>query len=95
MSGFENWPAPILRRWLLSAAAGPVIFLIGLAGRIALHDQTLLTLSTLLASRMVVRCIRICGRIALLHRSAEALCSPTVHTGKQKSFSENKRRKQT
>lgn len=57
MSGFENWPAPILRRWLLSAAAGPVIFLIGLAGRIALHDQTLLTLSTLLASCIVVRCI--------------------------------------
>ena len=57
MSGFENWPASILRRWLLSAAAGPVIFLIGLAGRIALHDPTLLTLSTLLASCMVVRCI--------------------------------------
>lgn len=57
MSGFENWPAPILRRWLLSAAAGPVIFLIGLAGRIALHDPTLLTLSTLLASCMVIRCI--------------------------------------
>ena len=57
MRGFENWPAPILRRWLLSAAAGPVIFLIGLAGRIALHDPTLLTLSTLLASCMVVRCI--------------------------------------
>ena len=51
MSGFENWPAPILRRWLLSAAAGPVIFLIGLAGRIAL------TLSSLLASCIVVRCI--------------------------------------
>ena len=50
MSGFENWPAPILRRWLLSAAAGPVILLIGLAGRIALHDPTLLTLSSLLAS---------------------------------------------
>ena len=57
MSGFESWPTPILRRWLLSAAAGPVIFLIGLAGRIALHDPTLLTLSTLLASCMVVRCI--------------------------------------
>ncbi len=57
MSEFENRPAPILRRWLLSAAAGPVIFLIGLAGRIALHDPTLLTLSTLLASCMVVRCI--------------------------------------
>ena len=57
MNGFENWPAPILRRWLLSAAAGPVIFLIGLTVRIALHDPTLLTLSTLLASCMVVRCI--------------------------------------
>ena len=57
MRWFENWPAPILRRWLLSAAAGPVIFLIGLAGRIALHDPTLLTLSTLVASCMVVRCI--------------------------------------
>ena len=57
MSGFENWPTPILRRWLLSAAAGPVIFLIGLAGRIALHDPTLLTLSTLLATCIVVRCI--------------------------------------
>ena len=57
MSGFESWPTPILRRWLLSAAAGPVIFLIGLAGRIALHDPTLLTLSSLLASCIVVRCI--------------------------------------
>lgn len=57
MSGFKNWPAPILRRWLLSAAAGPFIFLIGLAGRIALHDPVLLTLSALLASCMVVRCI--------------------------------------
>ena len=57
MSGFESWPTPILRRWLLSAAAGPVIFLIGLTVRIALHDPTLLTLSTLLAFCMVVRCI--------------------------------------
>ena len=57
MSGFENWPAPILRRWLLSAAAGPFIFLIGLAGRIALHDPVLLTLSALLASCIGVRCI--------------------------------------
>ena len=57
MSGLESWPAPILRRWLLSAAAGPVIFLIGLAGRIALHDPVLLTLSALLASCVGVRCI--------------------------------------
>lgn len=57
MSGFESWPTPILRRWLLSAAAGPVIFLIGLTVRIALHDPTLLTLSALLSGCIVARCI--------------------------------------
>lgn len=57
MSGFESWPAPILRRWLLSAAAGPVIFLIGLAGRIALHDPAFLTLSALLSGCIAARCI--------------------------------------
>lgn len=57
MSGFESWPTPILRRWLLSAAAGPVIFLIGLTGRIALHDPAFLTLSALLSGCIVARCI--------------------------------------
>ena len=57
MSGFESWPTPLLRRWLLSPAAGPVIFLIGLAGRIVLHDPTLLTLSILLSGCIVARCI--------------------------------------
>ena len=57
MSGFESWPTPILRRWLLSAAAGPVIFLIGLTVRIALHDPTLLTLSALLSGCIITRCI--------------------------------------
>lgn len=57
MSGFESWPTPILRRWLLSTAAGPVIFLIGLTGRIALHDPAFLTLSALLSGCIVARCI--------------------------------------
>ena len=57
MSGFESWPAPILRRWLLSAAAGPVIFLIGLTGRIALRDPVLLPLSALLSGCIIPRCI--------------------------------------
>lgn len=75
MSGFENWPAPILRRWLLSAAAGPVIFLIGLTVRIALHDSTLLTLSTLLASCMVVRCILLFQAIRQgSYESVEGVC---------------------
>ena len=75
MSGFENWPAPILRRWLLSAAAGPVIFLIGLTVRIALHDPTLLTLSTLLASCMVVRCILLFQAIRQVsYEAVEGVC---------------------
>ena len=57
MSGFESWPTPILRRWLLSTAAGPVIFLIGLTGRIALRDPVLLPLSALLSGCIVDRCI--------------------------------------
>ena len=57
MSGFESWPTPILRRWLLSAAAGPVIFLIGLTGRIALRDPVLLPLSALLSGCIITRCI--------------------------------------
>ena len=57
MSGFESWPAPILRRWLLSASAGPVIFLIGLTGRIALRDPVLLPLSALLSGCIITRCI--------------------------------------
>lgn len=57
MSGFENWHAPILRRWLLSAAAGPIIFLIGLTGRIALRDPVLLPLSALLSGCIITRCI--------------------------------------
>ena len=57
MSGFESWPTPILWRWLLSAAAGPVIFLIGLTGRIALRDPVLLPLSALLSGCIITRCI--------------------------------------
>ena len=57
MSGFESWPAPILRRWLLSAAAGPVIFLLGRTGRIALRDPVLLPLSALLSGCIITRCI--------------------------------------
>lgn len=75
MSGFESWPTPILRRWLLSAAAGPVIFLIGLAGRIALHDPTLLTLSSLLASCIVVRCILLFQAIRqVAYETVEGVC---------------------
>lgn len=83
MSGFESWPAPILRRWLLSAAAGPFIFLIGLAGRIALHDPVLLTLSALLASCMVVRCILL---FRVIHQGAYEVVEGVCITVRQAPF---------
>lgn len=57
MNCLGNWPVPILRRWLLSAAAGPVLFLTGLAGCITLHDTILLALSILPAACMIVHSI--------------------------------------
>ena len=75
MSGFENWPAPILRRWLLSAAAGPVIFLIGLTGRIALRDPVLLPLSALLSGCIITRCILLLRTIRQgAYETVEGVC---------------------
>ena len=75
MSGFENWHAPILRRWLLSAAAGPVIFLIGLAGRIALRDPVLLPLSALLSGCIITRCILLLRAIRQgAYETVEGVC---------------------
>ena len=75
MSGFDNWPAPILRRWLLSAAAGPVIFLIGLTGRIALRDPVLLPLSALLSGCIITRCILLLRAIRQgSYKTVEGVC---------------------
>ena len=75
MSGFENWPAPILRRWLISAAAGLVIFLIGLTGRIALRDPVLLPLSALLSGCIITRCILLLRTIRQrAYETVEGVC---------------------
>lgn len=75
MKPLGDWPIPILRRWLLSVAAGPVLFLVGLAGCIALHDPILLTLSVLLAACMVVRCILLYRAVRQgAYESVEGLC---------------------
>lgn len=75
MKRLGDWPIPILRRWLLSAAAGPVLFLVGLAGCIALHDPVLLTFSVLLAACMVVRCILLYRMIRQgAYETVEGMC---------------------
>jgi hypothetical protein len=52
----NEWPAVLLRRWLLSAAAGIGFFLAGLVVFLALRDRTLLALSILLTLFTVQRC---------------------------------------
>lgn len=75
MKRLGDWPIPILQRWLLSAAAGPILFLVGLAGCIALHDPVLLTLSVLLTACMVVHCILLFHTIRQgAYETVEGMC---------------------
>lgn len=53
----SEWPAALLRRWLLSAAAGIGLLLAGLAASLAMRDTILLALSLLLTLFFAVRCI--------------------------------------
>lgn len=53
----SEWPQALLRRWLLSAAAGVGFLLAGLTAFFALHDHILLIISALLALFTTVRCI--------------------------------------
>lgn len=52
-----DWPPVLLRRWLLTAAAGLGFLLAGLAAFLALEDRVLLTLSALLALCTLLRCL--------------------------------------
>ena len=52
-----DWPPILLRRWLLTAAAGLGFLLAGLAAFLAAEDRVLLTLSVLLAISTLLRCL--------------------------------------
>lgn len=52
-----DWPPVLLRRWLLTAAAGLGFLLAGLAAFLALQDRILLVLSLLLTLLTFFRCL--------------------------------------
>lgn len=57
MKHLQEWPIPLLRKWLLSCAIGPGCLLIGIIMYIAADDRILLTISILLALLTIARCV--------------------------------------
>lgn len=53
---FQEWPAALRRRWLLTGAAGIGILLVGLAVFLSIGDRLLLMLSGMLALCTLLRC---------------------------------------
>lgn len=56
MKHLPEWPAPLLRKWLLSAAIGLGYLLVGIIMYFALDDKVMLILSILLTLLTAGRC---------------------------------------
>ena len=54
---FQEWPAVLRRRWILTGAAGVVFLLVGLAVFFALGDRILLILSGMLTLCTLLHCV--------------------------------------
>ena len=75
MKHLSEWPAPLLRKWLLSAALGVGFLIIGSIMYIALDDIIMLMLSLPLSLLSAGRCIllyRLIGRDA--YECVEGVC---------------------
>ena len=71
----SEWPAPLLRKWLLSAALGVGFLIIGSIMYIALDDKIMLMLSLPLSLLSAGRCVllyRQIGRDA--YECVEGVC---------------------
>lgn len=75
MKHLPEWPVPLLRKWLLSAAIGLGCLLVGIIMYIALADKVMLMLSILLTLLTAGRCMilyRQIGREA--YECVEGVC---------------------
>lgn len=75
MKHLPEWPAPLLRKWLLSAAIGVGFLIIGSIVYIALDDKIMLMLSLPLSLLSAGRCVllyRLIGRDA--YECVEGVC---------------------
>lgn len=84
----KEWPPILLRRWLLSAAAGLAFFLAGAAAYAAARDHVLLILSTLLAVFTFLRCLSF-YRMAAAHAydAVDGVCIGVKRTPMRKQQS--------
>lgn len=75
MKHLPEWPAPLLRKWLLSAALGVGFLIVGSIMYIALDDKIMLMLSLPLSLLSAGRCVllyRLIGRDA--YEFVEGVC---------------------
>ncbi len=72
---FQEWPAVLRRRWILTGAAGVVFLLVGLAVFFALGDRILLILSGMLTLCTLLHCVEYYHTIRCRrYQAIEAIC---------------------
>ena len=75
MKHLPEWPAPLLRKWLLSAAIGLGCLLVGIIMYVALADKVMLMLSILLTLLTAGRCMIFYRRIGRdAYECVEGVC---------------------
>lgn len=75
MKHLPEWPAPLLRKWLLSAAIGLGCLLVGIIMYFALDDKVMLILSILLTLLTAGRCMILYRQISReAYECVEGVC---------------------
>lgn len=80
---FQEWPAVLRRRWILTGAAGVGFLLVGLAVFFSLGDRILLMLSGMLALCTLLHCVEYyrtvrCRRYQVIEAVCAALGRPVI-----------------
>ena len=79
---FQEWPAVLRRRWLITGAAGFGFLLVGLAVFFALGDRVLLMLSGMLTLCTLLHCVEYyCTVRSRRYQAIEATCVALGRTG--------------
>ena len=72
---FQEWPAVLRRRWLLTGAAGVGFLLVGLAVFFSLGDRMLLMLSGMLALCTLLHCVEYYNTVRCRrYKTVEGIC---------------------
>ena len=79
---FQEWPAVLRRRWLITGAAGFGFLLVGLAVFFALGDRVLLMLSGMLTLCTLLHCVEYyCTVRSRRYQAIEVTCVALGRTG--------------